>query len=246
MNLFRSIRERVGGVVWAVIGSVILLGCGLLFALVLAPRQKLEAQRIEKLPFMDATTVMQAVAGDDLLVTGLLVNNPVLMSDDDFVTYIMEEWRVTVPEYNPDEPNQEPDGDWETVERVIPDLQVDVGGQIVRSLRVDNAAFNGALHETIFESDGYNEADYLSQSLPEGSLRVRGFFNGDLVTVWGEKAASDGIVPNELYAGDRVSFEESQHAAAKGLLIAGISMLVCSPIVLVGGILSAIFGRRRR
>jgi hypothetical protein len=232
--------------VWAVIGSIFLLGCGLLFALVLAPQQKLEAQRIEKLPFMDATTVMGAIDGEDLLVTGVLVNNPVLMSDDPFVAYHKEEWDVTVPDYDPNEPNQENDGDWRTVERAFPNLQVDVSGQIVQSHRVDNVAINGALHEAIYESNGYVEADYLSRSLPEGSLRVRGFYNGDLVTVWGVKASSGGIIPNELYAGDRVSFEESQHAAARGLLIAGISMLVCSPIVLVGGILSSIFGRRRR
>ncbi len=245
MNMFRSMRERFGRLFGAVIGSVALLGCGLLFALVLAPQQKLEARRIERLPIMDASTVMDAAPGEDILISGYLTGNPVVTAEDDFVAYIMEEWRVTVPEYDPDQPNQEPDGDWELVERVIPDLMVDVNDQIVQSLKVDDASINGAVHESIFESSGYNTADYLGSSLSEGSLRVRGLYNGDLVTVWGKRASVEGVVPNELYAGDRVSFEESQHAAAKGLLIAGISMMVCSPIVLVGGILAAIFGRRR-
>ena len=246
MNLFQSMRERFGRVLGAVIGSIALLGCGLLFAFVLAPQQKLEARRIEQLPIMDASMVIQAAAGDDVLVTGILVDNPVILAEDEFVAYALEEWRVTVPDYNPDEPNQEPDGNWESVQRVIPDLMVDVNGQVVRSLQVEDAAINGALHESIFESNGYYEAEYMGSSLPEGSERVRGFYNGDLITVWGKKATVEGIIPDELYAGDRVSFEESQHAAAQGLFFAGVSMLVCAPIVLVGGILSAIFGRRRR
>ncbi len=245
MNMFRSMKERFGRLFGAVIGSLALLGCGLLFALVLAPQQKLEARRIERLPIMAASTVMDAAPGEDILISGYLTGNPVVSAEDEFVAFVMEEWRVTVPEYDPDQPNQEPDGDWELVERVIPDLMVDVNGQIVKSLKVDDAAINGAVHESIFESTGYNAAEYMGASLSEGSLRLRGLYNGDLVTVWGKKATVEGIIPNELYAGDRVSFEESQHAAAKGLLIAGISMMVCSPIVLVGGILAAIFGRRR-
>ncbi len=246
MNFFARIRERLGRVVAAVLGAIALFGCGLFFSLYLAPQQKLEARRIEKLPLMDASTVAQAAPNDDIVVTGYLMDNPVVLLEDQFVAYGMEEWRVTVPEYDPDEPNQEPDGSWETVERVIPELMVDVGGEIVKSLRVEDASMNGALHEAIFESNGYYEAEYMGDSLPEGSRRVRGFYNGDLITLWGKKAASGGVIPDELYAGDRVSFEESQHAQAKGLLIAGVSMLIISPIVLVSGVLSAIFGRRQR
>ena len=66
----------------------------------------------------------------------------------------------------------------------------------------------------------------------------------DLVTVWGKKASSEGVIPDEYYAGDRVAFVESQHAEAKGALIGGICMLALAPIVLVGGILSAVFGKR--
>jgi len=246
MNLFSRIRERIGTAIYAVIGAVALLGCGLVFTLFLAPQQKLEARRIELLALMDASSVVGAAAGDEVLVTGRLADNPVIYEGGDYVAYILDEWQVTTPAYDPDEPNQKPDGDWKTVERAIPDLKVDVGGQTVNSVRVEDASINGAVHETIFESEGYEKAEYEGKLLSEGSLKIRGLYNGDLITVWGKKAASGGIVPDELYAGDRVSFEESQHAAAQGLLIAGISMLVCSPVVLLGGIFSAIFGRRRR
>ena len=246
MNLFRSLRERFGRVIWVVIGSIVLLGCGLLFALILAPQQKLEARRIERLPMMDATTVTQAAAGDELLITGRLVDNPILLDDEDFVVYQMEEWVVSVPEYDPDNPNQEPDGDWDVIEIMAPDLWLDVNGQVVSTLRSDSVTLSGSLRESLIYSEGHNQAQHEGEWLPEGSLRIRGFYNADLVTVWGKKAATDGVIPDELFAGDRVTFVESKHEAAKGLLIAGISMLVCLPVMLIGGILSAIFGRRRR
>ena len=244
MNILAILRERIGAVIGAVVGSVVLLGCGLVFTLFLSPRQKLEAGRIDKMPEMDASAVAATASGEDVLFTGKLEGNPVLF--DDFVTYVMDEWDVTMPDYDSEEPNPEPDGDWRTVERVVPDLKVNMDGQIVITLSANDAYQNGPLHEEIDAYVGYEEADYMGQSLGDGSLRYRGFFNGDLVTVWGKKAASEGVVPEELYAGDRVAFSESKHKAATGLLIGGICMMALSPVVLVGGLLAAIFGRRKR
>jgi len=243
MNLFRSLRERFGRVIWVVIGSVALLGCGLLFALVLAPQQKLEARRIERMPVMDANIVVNTAAGEDVLVTGWLNAEP-LPGVGDFIAYKLEQWEVTPPD--PDEPGDESSGSWKEVERVVPDLDLDADGQIVWILAAEGVYLNGKLHEEIVGSGSYDSADYMGQNLSEGSSRYRGFYSGDLATVWGKKASAGGVIPDELFAGDRVTFIESKHDAAKGLLIAGISMLVCSPVVLIGGILSAIFGRRRR
>ena len=72
------------------------------------------------------------------------------------------------------------------------------------------------------------------------------FIDGDLVTVLGKKASSDGVIPSELYAGDRVAFADSKQDAARGLLIGGLCVIGLAPIVLVGGALIALFGRRRR
>jgi hypothetical protein len=66
-----------------------------------------------------------------------------------------------------------------------------------------------------------------------------------LTTVLGEKAASGGITPSQLYGGDRAAFEEAERQAASGLLFAGLCAMALSPVVLVGGILAALFGRRR-
>ena len=244
MNIFARLRERIGAAIGAVIGSVVLLGCGLVFTLFLSPQQKLEATRIDRMPEMDANAVAATASGEDVLFTGRLEGNSVLFGD--FVTYVLDEWQVTMPDYDSDEPNPEPDGDWNIVERVVPDLSINVDGQIVRTLSTNDAYQNGPLHEVIDESISFEEADYIGRSLGDGSLRYRGFYNGDLVTVWGKKAASEGVIPDELYAGDRVAFSESKHKAATGLLIGGICMMALSPVVLVGGLLAAIFGRRKR
>lgn len=243
MGIFASIRERIGNVIAAVIGAVVLFGCGLLFLLYLAPREKLEANRIENLPLMDATSVVNSAPGDDILLTGILHGRP-LPNVGNFIAYDLDEWDVDPAD--PENPDDEPSGSWSSVESVIPNLELDVGGQIVLLHSANDAYMNGQLHEEIEGSGAYLSADYGSTSVSDGSLRYRGFYDGDLATVWGKKASTEGVIPDELYGGDRVMFIAHKHNTAKGLMIAGISMLVCSPIVLVGGILSAVFGRRRR
>ncbi len=243
MNLFRSLRERIGSLIGAVIGTVVLLGCGLLFVFFLAPRQKIEAQRIERLPMMDAGTVESAAPGDELLITGRL-QGELLLEMKDYIAYELETWQVTTD--TTDDGDRQTSGSWNRVETRIPDLRLDVGGLWVDVLPSADGNLSGPLHEMLIRSASGETATYDGQQLSDGSQRYQGFYNGDLATVWGQKAASGGIVPDELFAGDRVAFVASQHAAAQGLLIAGIAMLVCSPVVLVGGVLSAIFGRRKR
>jgi hypothetical protein len=244
--MFNRIRERITGVAAAIIGSVVILGCGLVFTFFLAPKQKIEAQRIDNLPLMDAAYVTKSSPGDVVLITGRLVDNPIIFQEGEFIVYTIEEWEVSVPEYDPDNPDKEPDGNWKMIKRSVPDLTINVNGILISTLSTEDVYFNGQVHVKILNSSGYDQAKYMGDWLSEGSRRVRGFINGDLVTVWGKRATSDAVIPEELYAGDRVSYVESKHAAAKGLLIAGISMMVCSPVILLGGILLSIFGRRKR
>lgn len=68
--------------------------------------------------------------------------------------------------------------------------------------------------------------------------------DGALTTVLGQKATTGGIIPEHLFAGDRVAFETSQRQAASGLLFSGICLMILSPLVLVGGLLFVLFRRR--
>jgi hypothetical protein len=246
MNIFARLRERIGAVIGAVVGSIALLGCGLLFTLFLAPQQKLEARRIEKIPEMDVKVVNSLSSGEDVLFTGRLRDNPTILENYDFVAYQMETWDVTIPQNDPDESDQEPSGNWDLVEQRFPELMIEMDGETIQTLNAERVTMSGPLHEVLLPSPSGTRAKYNGDWLNKGSQRYRGFYDGDLITVLGQKAASGGVVPNEYYAGDRVSFVESKHEAAKIMLIAGISMIVCSPIALVGGVLTAAFGRRRR
>ncbi len=243
MNIFQAIRERIGAVIAAVFGSILVCICGALFTFYLAPQQALEANRIGNLPQMDASYVAAAAPGADILVTGSLVDNPPISADSQLVAYELEEWEVTQP--SADSEDTTPDGSWSTVEYAAPDLALSVNGQTLQVLAAASLSFSGNLHEELVVGDGVETADYDGQPLPEGSLRYSGFYNGDLVTVLGTRATTGGVIPEKLYGGDRVAFEESEKDAATGLLIAGVVMLVCAPVVLIGGGLGAIFGRRQ-
>lgn len=241
MGIFRSIRERIGMVIGAGIGAVALLGCGLLFTLVLAPKQKLAARQLERMPTMDADFVATASAGEDILITGRLRGEP--RSDaEDFVAYKLEEWVVTPADFST--PDAEPDGDWEMVRQVIPNLGLTVGEKTITLLSAESAKLSGPLHEKMFYADANEVAVYKNETLPDSSLRYSGFYANDLVTVFGKKSSVGGVIPDEYYAGDRVAFVESKHSAAKGALIGGMCMLGLAPLVLIGGVLAAIFRRR--
>ncbi len=246
MNILSSIRERIGVVIAAVIAAIGFCICGALFTFYMAPRQALEASRISNLPMMDAQHVAAAQAGDDILITGALANNLPLFDDSALVAYSLSEWDVTPPSSDSDSADTDPTGSWRSVESVVPDLTLDMSGQPVQLLAASNAALSGPLHEELFYAEGGESAKYNGEWLSEGSLRYRGFYDGDLTTVLGKKAASGGVIPDKLYAGDRVAFEQSEADAAKGMLYAGICFMVLAPIVLVGGVLGAAFGRRRR
>jgi hypothetical protein len=244
MNILQLIRDRIAAVIGVVFFSIVLCVCGAAFTFYFAPQQALEANRISNMPQMDAGTVANAAAGTDVLVAGWLAGNAPLFDDSPFVAYVLETWDVTPPSSS-DNADDEPDGDWETVERVLPDLLLDINGQTVQVLSSTSANLSGNLHEQVVRGEGVEEAQYNGEWLPEGSQRYRGFYEGDLMTVLGQKASTGGIVPEKMYAGDRVAFEQSEKDAAKGMLIAGIVMMICSPIFLVGGGLGAIFGRTR-
>ncbi|HNB52036.1 MAG TPA: hypothetical protein PK530_08845 [Anaerolineales bacterium] len=243
MNIFQLIRERIAAVIGVVFFSIVICICGAAFTFYFAPQQALEANRISNLPQMDAGYVVSANPGTEILITGVLANNPALLADSNLVAYELERWDVTPPNNDND---TTPDGSWESVETVIPNLTLEANGQNLTILAANTASLSGALHEEIVRGDGFETASYNGENLPEGSLRYQGFFNGDLTTVLGQKASTEGIVPAKLYAGDRVAFEQSEKDAAKWMLVAGIAMMICSPLFLVLGGVGAIFGRNTR
>lgn len=247
-NPLEILRQRIGAVFAAFGASLMCCVCGALMTFVFAPAQALQAAHISGLPPVEsAAAVDAAAAGDELLVTGVLVGNPVLFEEAGLVAYSEEEWQVTVPSSSSDDPDSssEPHGTWKSVKTVVPALTLEMDGQPVALRAAGSAHLSGPLHEQLVAGNGI-AAKYNGKSLPDGTLRYQGLRNGDQTTVLGKKAADGGVAPGQLFAGDRAAFEESQRQAASGLLIGGILMMVFAPVVLVGGILGALFGRRRR
>jgi len=107
--------------------------------------------------------------------------------------------------------------------------------------KTNSARLSGNLHVQIVKGDSSIQAEYAGERLPDGTKRYRGLFNGDLVTVLGKKSANGGVLPEYIFGGDRLQFEESQRQAASGLLISGLCLIVLAPLLLIGGVLFALF-----
>jgi hypothetical protein len=247
MNIVTSIRSRLNRVVGAAIGAFFFITCGAVLAFVISPQQALQARRIERLPHMTAEDVAVATPGDDVLVTGRLEDNPVIARDQ-FVDYTREVWQVTVPTPGDQSGSQSNDasGKWETVERVVPDLVLNVNDRRIDILQAGSVRLSGPLHESLVRGYSSRKATYNGEMLAQGSERVRGFHNGDLTTVLGAKASTGGVIPEELFAGDRMAFSQYKKDAARGMFIFGLCMMGMAPVVLGGGVLSALLGRWRR
>ncbi len=245
------LRQRLGAVAAAVAGAAACCVCGAYMAFVAAPGQALTAAGTSRLPMMDAAAVEAAAPGQAVLITGLLAGNAPLLEGMDFVAYSEEEWVVTAPTNDEDSPG-EPHGVWKARRVVVPELSLSVGGQIVAIHAASSARLSGPLREELVRGESGIQAKYESEMLPNGTKRYRGLADGDLASVLGKKAAAGvgptvvGVTPEHVFAGDRTAFEASQRQAASNLLISGIASMIAAPVVLVGGVLGALFWRRRR
>lgn len=245
INLQSSLRQRINTILIALGFSLLCCLSGALMTFVLSPAQALEALRVSQLPQMNAQDVQSAAPGETLLFTATLTDNVPPQDRVNMVAYRVEEWRVTVPSESSrggDAPH--PSGHWETLETVVPELSAELGGQVISLHRSKGVGLGGALHEKVIKSNSPLQAMDMGEPLPDGTRRYRGLMNGDLVTVLGKKASDGGVIPGQLFAGDRIAFEESLRDAAKGLFSAGLCMIALAPTVLIGGLLFALFKRK--
>jgi hypothetical protein len=241
VNIFDSIRQRINSAVAAVIGAIFLFICGAIFAFYLSPSQAIEWRRIQGMPEADAATI-EGLAGESVAATGTLADNEVIFGDS-LVAYSRESWVV-----DPADPDNEDDtasGYWDTLEDNYPALNLTVNGGTLTIQGSSGPTIGGALHETVEPSAGGEVADYDNQPLSEGSIRTQGFQNGDVVTVVGTARAGGIIEPSRLYAGNRTDLVADVRTGAQAFFIVGMAFMICSPIVLITGIVSAIFGRQR-
>ncbi len=240
-NFLSSVRQRIRSILAIMAISALCLLCGGLMAFGFAPAQAIQAYRVSRLPVTEeAAQVAAAQPGEELLFTGTLKGNAPLLDRFDFVAYSAEEWKVTLPS-NDARVSSEPIGHWESAETVIPALTLELNGQPVSLLKASSARLSGDLHVQMVKGTGPHQAEYEGELLPDGSKRYRGLFDGDLVTVLGKKSATGGVLPEHIFAGDRLQLEEAQRQAASGLFISGLCLMASTPLFLVGGLLFTLF-----
>jgi hypothetical protein len=247
MDIFGALRQRIGGVIAAVLGGICFFGMGGFFAFFLSPQQAVEWRRIEALPELTAATYGTTASRADVAVTGKLKGNTAI-GQDGLVAYVVEQWDVTTPSSSSSSSSSsdnKPSGSWKRIETHLPALSIALPDGTVKTTETSSAAISGSLHEFIKQGTGSQKATYNNQSLPEGSLRTQGFTDGDLITAVGKKGADGGLQPDHLYAGDRAGLVNEIRTGAQIMFWVGLAMMACSPVVLIGGIWGAIFGRSR-
>lgn len=244
-NIFASLRGRVKAVIGMVIVSLMFCVGGAASTFYLAPKQALNANRISNLPIMDAGFVSSSAAGSDILVTGYLKGDVANRDVPDFIAYTKEKWDVTITQ-NDEGKDNPPSGSWNLEEVVIPALTLDMNGSPVDILSSsEDIVYGEKIRDVFVDGTGSLQADYLDQKLHDGALRYQGFFDGDMATVLGKKASTGGVIPEEMFAGDRVEFEKVQKERTAIYLYGGLLLMLCSPLVLVIGGISAAFGKQK-
>ncbi|HNF34973.1 MAG TPA: hypothetical protein PLD33_00100 [Anaerolineales bacterium] len=244
VNLFAQLRNRIKAVFGVFTASISVFACGAFMTFVLAPNQAILAYKVSQIPLMTAQSVEAIAPGGDVLITGIINGDAPTPHLPEFIAYTEERWDVTVSE-NENGNDNTPSGSWTRVQTVVPLLTLDMDGTSVSIQASNTATLNGALHEKLVDGTGSLQAVYEGQSLHDGAMRYKGLANGDLTTVFGKKASVGGVVPSQLFAGDRVAFEKYQRDLASSFLFMGITFMLCSPVVLVIGILGVLFGRKR-
>ena len=241
MFIWSGIRERSRTLGALARVALAIFVCGAAMARCLAPMQEVEWRHIQSLPELDADSFAAQPTGQEVVITGALVDNPLALPQYELVAYQVEEWNVSW-----DDENDEYEGSWTVIETNMPALAVSITGGSVKTRSVSSLTIGGDTHEYLELGVGLDSALYEGRQLPDGSLRTRGFSNGDLVTVVGAKSSTGELTPERIYGGDRAQLVAEIRSGAHALFSFGlVMMLVCAPGVLIIGAIATISGRRR-
>ena len=231
-----------------IIGSIF-LGMALYLWLVAAPDQDNEASHIEGLPGTSLAQYTDLPAGTEVAIRVMLVNNMTLTDDFydvrtyELVAYKVDEWNVTT------DSEGDESGKWHTISHNIPSLTFqfeDAQYTLIREQRGAGLSFSGDLYEFLQRSASGKEASYDGEKLRDGSHRIRGFRDGDTVTVVGTRTAQGDVIPTRLHGGDRQSLvDDIRGEAHQARLVGGLFGCVGGVMLLwlVWGVRSLLRGR---
>ncbi|MBN1122243.1 MAG: hypothetical protein JXJ17_14290 [Anaerolineae bacterium] len=163
--------------------AVFIFLLGAMVTFVIAPTSAAKSTMIQESQEIDALLFDYIEPGTQVVISGVLEGNPAV--EGDFVTIAPLIWTV----------NQEfANGAWLEGGKFVPELNVIAGSGTIPTAQGVNPAFSGRLHEV---------KDSLEGQPVNGDRWVRGFYNGDTVTIIGETTADGKLRPNEIYGGNR-------------------------------------------
>lgn len=105
-------------------------------------------------------------------------------------------------------------------------------------------SFSGDLHEQLFPAESGLSGTYEAELLYEGSVRTRGFLNGDLITIHARINEQGKPRPLHLHGGTRESMIAHMRQQERIVPTTGIIILFASLIPLVIVIFTIRFNRR--
>jgi hypothetical protein len=199
---------------------------GAVVAFVVAPGTARASLQIGAAPEMDAVAYDAAPPGTWAVVTGRLRDNEVFSGG--FVAAGRTQWMVA---------EGASDGEWVSMGQYVPGLTVVVEGGTISTTRGIHTVLSGRMHEgtTLPEGAGPSGKDPVA-----GTVRIRGFHNGDVVTVAGEKTATGELQPVEIYGGSRDEMIMEHQRPAWIWFTIGV-------LLMIGAVVAGVwFDRRRR
>jgi hypothetical protein len=189
----------------------------------------------------EMSTTPDVAVGKQAALTGTLTGNASITSDPDLPN--IADYNVVAYEVQVYERRTSGSGSsrrtsysWNTTRTVVNTLTLEVNGQTVTVYAADNISFNGDMHA--FPTGG---------SFSQGDHRVRGFQEGDLVTIVAKHMEDGRFMADELYGGTRDELVSDTRTVAKIFRYIGYGMMaVAAVLTAVALIIGGFFLSRRR
>ncbi len=241
-----------------VAGAFLLVACcvfacagGLVFGL--AGSYADDAQEIKDLAEFSAGSV-----NDKVYATGTITDSDTISNDStlgditqyELVGYQVDRWDVTRGTSSGSGSsirNTSYNGTWQDVSSAFNQFVLDNGELTVAPN--DSISIDGDVHEYLLPGSGGNgySDTYDGQSVKDGTLRLQGFKNGDLITVMGIRRDGQVLNAEKLYGGNRDEWVADLENQAETSRNVGYILGVCGLCFLIPAIVLAgasVFGRR--
>jgi hypothetical protein len=199
------------GFFWLVLLAI---GLGLLY---LGFYEASEARHIASYPVLVGPGFQAMAPGEHAVVVGVLEGNAVL--EYELVALAREQWDL-----HGGGRDTGPSGSWHDLETRMPGLAVSLDDDIVHTAGRDSGVdMEGKRHEVIYQR---SRTGQVADGISEGSLRVIGYKNGDLVTLVGEKDANGTLIPEILHGGELEQLLSARRGNARFDTLVGSGFLI--------------------